>query len=455
MANQRNRKFSTLLILLIFVLGISVSAQTESKSEVSSKKEQASEAKKDSSKSKKSKKKKKKDDDSESKGRPEDSWQMLSWVEDDPDAVLKYEVVIEEEVGGGYRPAVTLQTEDNTTRMQISPLLEPGYYRFKVVTYDLINRPAKVSEWKRFRVYSAHQPEIKDVSSKVNKSSTIYLEEYNDGVFVVDGRNLFTPDKNNKSLEFTNYVLVPEGGDIESDGIVPEILDSDKKNRSVTLKFNLKDLDTGDYHVVAKDASGLYTELGSKNELSVRYKKPFDLDVSGGYTCPIIVKDTTFKEYMGSQVWPLSATAKVTFMPFKHNWGYLGIGVTGSYTRMFFDEGNYTVDGNLITAHGLLVYQFPIRFRVKGTNQRRHAFTVELHGGAGIAYFMDYQFHFPHGIDTPKLNSTDLSAIAGLSFQTYITSRIYVEAGIDGFMAFVPDMKSIYLLPQVSAGFQF
>ena len=54
MAKQRNRKFSTLLILLVFVLGISVSAQTESKSEVSSKKEQASEAKKDSSKSKKS-----------------------------------------------------------------------------------------------------------------------------------------------------------------------------------------------------------------------------------------------------------------------------------------------------------------------------------------------------------------------------------------------------------------
>ncbi|HAM78157.1 MAG TPA: hypothetical protein DCP61_03085 [Treponema sp.] len=453
MASQRSRKFSTLLILLTLALGIPSFAQTESSASSEDKNAQVKEAKQDSSKGKK--KSKKKDEDSEKKARPEESWQILSWVEGDPDAVLKYEVVIEEEVGGGYRPATTLQTEDNATRIQITPLLEPGYYRFKVITYDLISRPAKVSAWTRFRVYAAHQPEIKDVSSKANKTSTIYLEEYNDGIFTIDGRNLFQPDKNNKSLEFTDYVLLPEGGDIDSDGIVPEILETDKKNRSVTLKFNLKDLDTGDYHIVAKDASGLYTELGSKNELSVRYKKPFDLDVSGGYTCPIILKDPTFKDYMGSMVWPISATAKVTFMPFKHNWGYLGIGVTGSYTRMFYDEGNYTVDGNLITAHGLLVYQFPIRFRVKGTNQRRHAFTVELHGGAGIAYFADYQFHFPHGIDTPKLNSTDVSAIAGLSLQTYITSRIYVEAGVDGFMAFVPDMKAIYVLPQVSAGFQF
>lgn len=450
---RKSRKFSAAVILLAFSLGFSVFAQTGSNAPAASANQEVKqESKKDSSKKKKSKKK---DDDSPKKARPEDSWQMLSWVEDDPDAVLKYEVVIEEEVGGGYRPAVTLQTEDNTTRMQITPLLEPGYYRFKVITYDLISRPAKVSEWKRFRVYAAHQPEIRDVSSRVSHSSTIYLEEYNDGVFTIEGHELFMPDKNNKSLEFTDYYLVPEGKDVEDGGIVPEILEGGKKNRSVTLKFDIKDLDTGDYHVVAKDASGLYTELGSKNELSVRYKKPFDLDVSAGYTCPIVLVDNTFKEFMGSQVWPISAVAKVTFMPFKHNWGYLGIGVTGSYTRMFYDEGNYTVDGNMITAHGLLVYQFPIRFRVKGTNQRRHAFTVELHGGAGIAYFMDYQYHFPHGIDTPKLNSTDISAIAGLSFQTYITSRIYIEAGIDGFMAFVPDMKGIYLLPQVSAGFQF
>jgi len=445
---RESRKFFSLLISLMLLLGSSLFAQSEKDSKTVAEKQ-------DSSKSKKDKKKNKNEDDSQAKARPEDSWQMLSWIEDDPDAVLKYEVVIEEEFSGGYRPAVTLQTQDNTTRMQITPLLEPGYYRFKVITYDLINRPAKVSEWKRFRVYAAHQPEIRDVSSKANNSSTIYLEEYNDGIFTIDGRNLFSTDKSNRSLEFTDYILVPEGGDIDKDGIVPEILETDKKNRSVTLKFELKDLDTGDYHVVAKDASGLYTELGSKNELSVRYKKPFDLDVSGGYTCPIIIKDSTFKDFMGSMVWPISATAKVTFMPIKHNWGYIGIGVTGSYTRMFYDSGDYTVDGNLISAHGLLVYQFPIRFRVKGTNQRRHAFTLELHGGAGIAYFADYQYHFPHGIDTPKLNSTDLSAIAGLSFQTYITSRIYIEVGADGFMAFVPDMKGIYILPQVSAGFQF
>ena len=150
---RKSRKFSAAVILLAFSLGFSAFGQAGSNAPAASANQEVKqESKKDSSKKKKSKKK---DDDSPKKARPEDSWQMLSWVEDDPDAVLKYEVVIEEEVGGGYRPAVTLQTEDNTTRMQITPLLEPGYYRFKVITYDLISRPAKVSEWKRFRVYAA------------------------------------------------------------------------------------------------------------------------------------------------------------------------------------------------------------------------------------------------------------------------------------------------------------
>lgn len=385
----------------------------------------------------------------------EDKWQQLEWEEENPEFVQYYEVIIQkyDEKFVAYSEISRLKTEDNSSYIRIQPLLSPGNYRFKVITYDLIGLPSVESEWKTFSIYKAYKPQINDISSKVNGSSTLYLEEVNDGIFSVSGRNLFDTSKNEKDIRFTKYFVVNQN-DKKQNILVPEILNVEKNNRKIEFQMNMKDLDVGVYDFFAEDASGLKSETNNSN-FTVKFKKKVDFDLSAGYVLPVILFDDTINHYMGSNIWPLSGTFRMSFMPFKRSFGYFGVGLAGTYSRLFAEFPQYKIDGNLITAHLNFVYQLPIRFRIKNSDQRRHAFSLELHGGVGATFFNDMQFHFPHNIDSEKLNSINLSFDVGGAVQVYITSRLYAEVGVDFVMAFMSDMQFGVLHPSVCIGWQF
>ena len=386
----------------------------------------------------------------------EDKWQQLEWEEENPEFVQYYEVLIQkyDEEFIAYSEINRLKTEDNSSYIRIQPLLSPGYYRFKVITYDLIGLPSVESEWKTFSIYKAYKPQVNDISSKVNGSSTLYLEEVNDGIFSVSGRNLFETSKNEKDIQFTKYFVVNQN-DKKQNILVPEILNVEKNNRKIEFQMNMKDLDVGVYDFVAEDASGFKSESNNNSNFTVKFKKKVDFDLSAGYVLPVILFDDTINHYMGSNIWPLSGTFRMSFMPFKRSFGYFGVGLAGTYSRLFAEFPQYKIDGNLITAHLNFVYQLPIRFRIKNSDQRRHAFSLELHGGIGATFFNDIVFHFPHDINSKPLNSINLSFDVGGAVQVYITSRLYAEVGVDFVMAFVKDMQFGVLHPSVCIGWQF
>ena len=88
---------------------------------------------------------------------PEAAWQYLEWIEESPEYVQKYEIVIEgKQEGQNWSEVNRLMTEDNTTKIQITPLLQPGLYRYKVITYDLIGIPAVESDWFEFSIYERY-----------------------------------------------------------------------------------------------------------------------------------------------------------------------------------------------------------------------------------------------------------------------------------------------------------
>ncbi|MBP3606839.1 MAG: hypothetical protein J6J11_00800 [Treponema sp.] len=386
----------------------------------------------------------------------EEQWQLLEWIEEDSDFVQYYEVIIERcnEKTGEYLEVNKLKTEDNTPSVKIQPLLSPGSYRYKVITFDLIGLPSVESDWMKFSIYRAFKPEINDISSKVNGSATLYLEEINDGAFSISGKNLFDLQKKDTDISFSSYLLVNQNQKKQRK-IYPSLLDVANKNRKIEVQFDMKDLDVGSYDFLAIDASGLKSEVSNDSKITVKFKKRVDFDVSAGYLCPIILFDNTINHYMGANIWPVSATARASFMPFKHNFGYLGIGVVGTYTRMFSDTSVYSIDGNLITAHLNFIYQLPVRFKIPNENKRKHALTLELHGGFGTTYFNNIAFHFAHNIDSEPLNSINLSFDVGIALQLYVTNRLYTELCTDFVMAFMSDMQFGVLHPSVSIGWQF
>ena len=395
--------------------------------------------------------------ESEEDETPEGGWQYLEWEEDTPEYVQHYEVVIEEKKddNADWTEINRLFTEDNTTKVQIQPLLVPGLYRYKVITYDLIGIPEIESDWFEFNIYRAYIPQVRSVEAAVTHSSTIYLDEVNDGIFTVTGRNLFELQEGPTDTSFTTYSVLNTRKSSETD-IIPQILEFSDNNRKLKVQFDMNVLDTGTYYFAATDASGLESENSKDNTFIVKFRKAVDFDVAAGYTCPIMVVADKMKDYLNTMVLPVSVNGKVSFMPFKRRFGYLGIGADVSFTRLVTETEGYKLDGNFIGANALFVYQFPIRIKSKTDETKlRHIATLELHGGGGVAMFQNTMFHFPHNIDSEPLNSLDFSLEAGASAQVYFTNRLYAEAGADFVFPFMGELLMGYVKPVIAVGWQF
>ena len=385
----------------------------------------------------------------------QEQWQYLEWEEENPEYVLRYEVVIEvfSEKKGTFEELNRIMTEDNSNRVQVNPLLSPGVYRYKVISYNLIDVPEVESSWFEFKIYKAFQPEINDIKSNVNRTGTLFLEEINDGIFNIFGKNLFALPESDSDISFTDYVLL-NSKKKNAEPIIPQILENEK-NRRLKIQFDLKKLDVGKYNLIAIDASGLKNKADHRSQIEVKFKKKVDFDLSAGYVFPVVLYDGTFEKYLDTNILPLSVTARATFVPFKHRFGYFGFGLFSSYSRIFADYNNYQIDGNLINADALFVYQLPVRVKFKNLEKPRHLMTLELHGGAGLSFFNDFKFHFEHNIVSEPLNSINLGAIAGGAMQFYLTNRLYAELSADYLMVFLADMDFGMILPALSIGWQF
>ena len=388
---------------------------------------------------------------------PDTGWQYLEWEEDYPEYVQKYEVVIEEKKDdkSGWNEINRFITEDNTTRVQIQPLLTPGFYRYKVITYDLIGIPEVESDWFEFNIYRAYIPQIRSVEAAVTHSSTIYLDEINDGIFTVNGRNLFELQENPTDISFTTYSVINARKNIVA-SLIPHITEFSDNNRHLKIQFDLEELDTGTYYFCAPDASGRASEHNQDSMFTIKFRKAVDFDVAVGYTCPVIVFGDRMMDYLNTSVLPLSANAKISLMPYKRRFGYLGFGIDAAYTRLLCKADGYDLDGNFITGNSLFIYQLPIRVKSKKDSTKlRHIATLELHGGGGLAMFNDTKFHFARDISSIPLNSLDFCVLAGASAHIYFTNRLYVEAGADFVMPFMDDVTMGYIKPVVAVGWQF
>ncbi len=363
--------------------------------------------------------------------------------------VLKYEIIIDrfDEGAEHYLPYYYHETNEEETQaclVYIDPILPVGQYRSEIKVYNILGiLEESMTSFDEFTVRQAYKPEIKSVSYPLYMRNTIYLDDLdNDGVIEVNGRNLFLPDETDKAIVHTTYYLKGPRT------VYPlTLLSHDElRNRKVVFLFDMKKLDVGKYHFFAQDASGLHSEDDSDSEFFVKFKKWLDVDIEAGYTCPVVLHDDTLPEYLASNVYPLSLQGKFAFMPFKHVWGYMGIGIRGNYSRISHHAGSYTIDGNIGMLHALFVYQMPLF---------RRRVIVELHGGAGITYFNNIVFHFPHDINSDPLNTISLSLDAGLSVQVYINKRLYTAVGADYAFTLNKDMNLGVIMPSASIGWQF
>lgn len=383
-----------------------------------------------------------------------EGWQILNWEEDD-EAVSRFDVEIQEynSEDKTWSTVQFIKLKDNSTSVKLEPRLKPGNYRYRFIPYNFFGLKEHETEYEYFTIRSSFQPEIRSVIVNLNMSSTIYFDEINDGIISASGRNLFVPPESENDISFTEYFL--QGQSRKNFRYFPELLNLGENGRTAEFYLDLRKLDVGNYYLVARDASGLESEKSNRNLLQIKFKKEVDFNISVGYSVPLILFDDTFNIYFSSSSYPISAAAKLSFLPFKRNFGYFGFGISGTYTRMNRQTENYLLDGNFITGHLNFVYELPLKVLDRKLRQNRHFATLELHGGIGGTYFCNYKFHFPHDIETEPLNSLNFSFLAGLSFQFYFWRRLFVELNFDYVQSFISDMDFGIFIPSLNFGWQF
>jgi hypothetical protein len=130
----------------------------------------------------------------------------LAWVEDR--YVLKYEVVIEQEKGEGYRAFLREFTE--LSIFQVS--LIPGNYRYRVIPYDFLEQPGQASDWVILNIPAAP---IIPVEVQRKGDDDYLLIPYNGSELVPGVYEIII--KNPDELEINDGVITVEKQDLSAE----------------------------------------------------------------------------------------------------------------------------------------------------------------------------------------------------------------------------------------------
>ncbi|MDR3191679.1 MAG: hypothetical protein LBT87_01290 [Treponema sp.] len=344
--------------------------------------------------------------------------QFLKW--EGQENVFYYEVEIEKQAEELWEGLFAGKTE--LSFLEVS--LTAGAYRYRVKPYDLLERPGPAADWIQFEVLPAKQPEPLRFSPEA-----FYLDEDTIWGLNIFGRNL---------VDGIEILLAGPQGRV----IKPGTVTVGRSENEARLTFSYEQLDTGDYTVHVTNPGGLTMEIQT---FRIAFKKPVDMNVSAGYR-PLVSLYGSINELLEAAFFPLGAYNRLSVIPFKRRWGYMGLELEPSWSHFLGTWENFDVRAHIPGAAIFGVYQLWFSNRVM-------AFDLRI--GAGLNSVLVYHFTFDRGKTEPM--TVLIPAIAaGVSFKWLVRKPFFVEAGVDFTHFFTVDNPSPgYLRPFAGAGWQF
>jgi len=275
---------------------------------------------------------------------------------------------------------MTKFTADNY--LEIS--MPPGKYRFCVIPYDILDKPATGTQWAAFKVYNAVRPEL---------YKTEELNYYN--------------DKNGSKFEFFGNNIEPDAQIyfVASDGerVAPVEIIGNEDGNSVRLVFDKGQLIDGEYEIIVINPGGLDTSMSGIDYRAYREKFGIAHYVAG---VSFMQAYPSYGEGLSSGGYLYYLSAHISFISCMFLDNYIGFELTLSRFTKFWEHFYYTdqTNGyrfgyNLIFINWISGRQAAVNFRI----------------GAGF-----------------DLQPMDLSYFnIGVSFQYRIFQKFYVEAGVN------------------------
>ncbi|MCL2801295.1 MAG: hypothetical protein FWD28_06015 [Treponema sp.] len=359
--------------------------------------------------------------------------QRLIWNE--AEFVLRYVVVVQRrEPNGTFREVSRIETENAYAEVS----LLAGSYRYNVTLYDLFDEETFTTQWREFEVFRALQPAVSSYSP-----SAFYLDEDDVWEITVRGRNI---------LPQSEVYLIS----IEGNRIIRPIRHTPAADGNSTLVvFSGAALYTGRFEVYIKNPGGLDTKMST---FTIANKKPFDINLSGGYSPLIPVYGFLFNDFDfgGNNVpapfpgffYPLGVGIKSNFMPFKRVYGNMGVELSAAFFMLSHDHEVFEPNALLFDAHVSFLYQY---FFI------RKVFAVNLSIGAGFSFLQGFKYDYP-GSNIPYEVPAVLypSAIGNVSFTVFVSRPYFISFGADFVHVFSAETPMPgYIRPFIFAGIQF
>jgi hypothetical protein len=346
--------------------------------------------------------------------------QTLRWQEEEN--ALYYEVEIERQEGEAWLAAAEGETEEAFFEVSLTP----GVYRYRVRVYDVLGKPAGEADWIRFEVYAAKQPQLSRFSPSV-----FYLDE--DTVWVLDlsGRNL---------AEGAEIYL--ENQKAQGNLLSPQAVTVERSEGGARLVFNYGQLDPGEYTIHVVNPGGLKTSLGT---FRIAFMKLVDVNISAGYR-PLVPLYGRINTLFETGIFPLGAYGRLSVIPIKQRWGYVGIELEPAWNYLRVKGGEYEIQAQMAggAVYGLYQWRFPNR-----------VMALNFRAGGGVYSVLNYHFIYNRG-DTEPITILVPAVAAGVSFQWFIVKSFFVEVGVDMTHFFAADKPQPgYFRPFIGAGWQF
>jgi len=225
-------------------------------------------------------------------------FQRLAWR--GGEYALRYEVVIERNVNGTYRG----HAREFTSALYIDISLPPDRYRFRVIPYDVLDRPGVASEWKYIEVLPALKPVLFGTRPEYVPGGT--YGGTSGYVLNISGSNI-SPDAE-------VFIRRADGA-----RIVPETLDSGDGS-NIRVFAGSDKLIPGEYEIVIRNPGGLEASIagvrlsppGHEREISPDLLKPILFNVGLAW----IPSLPAYGDYLegGSSVFGITAFAGALFL---------------------------------------------------------------------------------------------------------------------------------------------
>ncbi|MDR2210904.1 MAG: hypothetical protein LBO65_05465, partial [Spirochaetaceae bacterium] len=129
-----------------------------------------------------------------------------------------------------------------------------------------------------------------------------------------------------------------------------------------------------------------------------------------------------FFDTYDSAAYPLGVLGRVSIVPIKRLWGWIGLELSPQYTSLKTRSGKYNLTGQMLGLYANGLFQ---------KWMRDYTLAVNLRLGGGINSILGMEFDHRDGSHSKKTSTLLMTVNAGASVQWFVWKSLFIEGGVE------------------------